>query len=67
MEANTTLRCFPGREESGQKRPFEVMGTADTKTGREESTGCLPSRQLSMVRAQTALGKKTGGMPMERN
>lgn len=49
------------------ERPFEVMGTADTKTGREESTGCLPSRQLSMVRAQTALGKETGGMPVEGN
>ena len=31
------LRCFPGREGSGQKRPFEVMRRADAKAGREET------------------------------
>lgn len=31
------LRCFPGREGSGQeRRPLEVMGTADAKAGRAE-------------------------------
>lgn len=35
------LRCFPGREGSGQKGPSRVMGTADAKAGRGDSTGCL--------------------------
>ena len=61
------LRGFPGREGSGQeKRPFEVKGTADTKTGREERAhNVCTAAQQCLLRAQNTLGEETGSVSVE--